>query len=31
MVRMLEPSEVAAAMDFPSAYQWIGTRASRYG
>jgi DNA (cytosine-5)-methyltransferase 1 len=24
--RMLEPSEVAAAMDFPSAHQWIGTR-----
>jgi hypothetical protein len=26
MFRMLEPSEVAAAMDFPSAYQWVGTR-----
>ena len=26
MFRMLEPSEVAAAMDFPSGYQWVGTR-----
>ena len=26
MFRMLEPCEVAAAMDFPSGYQWVGTR-----